>query len=1009
MGWNYRRRIKVAPGVRLNISKSGISSTVGVRGASITHGRKGTYINTGVPGTGFYRREKISNDRERTENTPISIDNSKSKTHVDGSGFLLFLLFGLPLIIMPILYFLNHRSTVFWFLTILYSIVYIGIVVLWIRKQFMPKFDEVLEEAEKSLQNYNGTEKKILQNFINCYKLSDKIDTLEKIVEELKCKTEKNNSKKLKRITHEKELELEKLVDELKQVQYDVDAGLTIEEKRAYGALCSSFEKLMCSDKIWKITSVVETNQVKSWAVNSVARKNASLYLGVFNFLRSEFDIPVFDLGDIKYYLYPKFVIRVNTVFDFEVYPHRIAIIEAKSVAFSEESDIPQDSRVLYHTWQYVNKDGGPDKRFSNNTQLPVCKYSMVSISVAGNVEKIMFSNYELAEDFATQYNAYIKNQVLDNYSNFDEEISSFISPSFQRPLSDSWDMIEDETNVPNVATFSISVDLFNHLKMLNNLESVNSILHFYESKLSVADSFTFTIQNQLAFLALHDLSNCCKKIEYDIEKDIKTGGVFTTFIMLLTNRDFNNDLDLLNKVNLELIDSALQFWMSYNNSFAINYSSKKLLLVEILRQGCIEESLIDRYVVLFYRLMSYLIKIDGTVTLEESTLLSSIMDSLTENKNDFTMYYPDNSDPLLYKAAKIIIDNKRAATSLLQQHLGIGYNRATNLMNELELKGVVGRAAGQFSQRTVLVDDISQISFLEHSVGVFEVVEKEDEKLPNSTVTAQLSNKGMALERLNELIGLEEVKEEVVSLTNYVKIQQLRKKKGLGVKPLSLHCVFTGNPGTGKTIVARILAEVYRDLGVLPKGHLVETDRSGLVAEYVGQTAVKTNKIIDSALDGVLFIDEAYSLVQGGNKDYGNEAVSTLLKRMEDDRDRLVVILAGYEEEMKIFLESNPGLYSRFNKYLNFPDYTAHELIRMFKYYVTKYDYVLNESAEECLLDLFNTSVGNKDKRFGNARYVRNVFEKTLQLQATRLASIPKITKEVLKIITAEDIPTEK
>lgn len=401
--------------------------------------------------------------------------------------------------------------------------------------------------------------------------------------------------------------------------------------------------------------------------------------------------------------------------------------------------------------------------------------------------------------------------------------------------------------------------------------------------------------------------------------------------------------------------------------------------------------------------------KIDRTVAHEESALLSSIMDSLTENKYNFTMHYSDNSDPLLYKAAKIIIENKRAATSLLQQHLEIGYNRATNLMNELELNGVVSRASGRFSQRAVLVDDISQISFLEHSLGLFEVVEKEDEKLPNFTVTDQPSNMGTALQRLNELIGLEVVKEEVMSLTNYVKIQQLRKEKGLSVKPLSLHCVFTGNPGTGKTIVARILAEVYRDLGVLKKGHLVETDRSGLVAEYVGQTAVKTNKIIDSALDGVLFIDEAYSLVQGGNKDYGNEAVSTLLKRMEDDRDHLIVILAGYEEEMKTFLESNPGLYSRFNKYLNFPDYTANELIRMFKCYATKYDFVLDESAEECLLELFNTSVGNKGNRFGNARYARNVFEKVLQLQATRLASLPKITKEILRIITVEDIPTNK
>lgn len=210
---------------------------------------------------------------------------------------------------------------------------------------------------------------------------------------------------------------------------------------------------------------------------------------------------------------------------------------------------------------------------------------------------------------------------------------------------------------------------------------------------------------------------------------------------------------------------------------------------------------------------------------------------------------------------------------------------------------------------------------------------------------------------------------------------------------------------GTGKTTVARILANIYSELGGVKKGHLVETDRSGLVAEYVGQTAVKTNKIIDSALDGVLFIDEAYSLVNGGNNDYGTEAISTLLKRMEDDRKRLVVILAGYGNEMQTFINSNPGLQSRFNRYIDFPDYNAEELLEIYKRNLKKHKYTLSAEAEAFISSYLANAVANKSKNFGNARFVRNLFEKTLENQAMRLASIGHLTSEMLCEISIEDV----
>ena len=266
-------------------------------------------------------------------------------------------------------------------------------------------------------------------------------------------------------------------------------------------------------------------------------------------------------------------------------------------------------------------------------------------------------------------------------------------------------------------------------------------------------------------------------------------------------------------------------------------------------------------------------------------------------------------------------------------------------------------------------------------------------------------SPKLRAIKELDALIGLASVKAEINSLVNYIKVQRMREERGMRVSPVSYHCVFTGNPGTGKTTVARIVSEIYKELGILKKGHLVEIDRSGLVAEYVGQTAVKTNKIIDSALDGILFIDEAYSLVDGGNVDYGKEAIATLLKRMEDDRDRLVVILAGYTEDMKRFIDSNPGLQSRFNRYIEFSDYTAEELYQIFLSSANKYEYKLTEEASEYLKTTFETVVANKDKNFGNGRFVRNTFERVVENQANRLSPMANVTSDILVTIEKEDI----
>ena len=278
-------------------------------------------------------------------------------------------------------------------------------------------------------------------------------------------------------------------------------------------------------------------------------------------------------------------------------------------------------------------------------------------------------------------------------------------------------------------------------------------------------------------------------------------------------------------------------------------------------------------------------------------------------------------------------------------------------------------------------------------------------EDLKKRSKKAFSEDKTNPMKELNELIGLSNVKSEINDLSNLVKVQKMREARGMKTTNVSYHCVFLGNPGTGKTTVARIVAEIYKQLGVLKKGHLIETDRSGLVAEYVGQTASKTNAIIDKAIDGVLFIDEAYSLIQGGQSDYEKEAISTLLKRMEDDRDKLVVILAGYSKEMEEFINSNSGLQSRFNRYIDFPDYSNDELMDIFKFIALKNDCVATEEALVQIKAYIDKAVEEKDSCFGNARFIRNLFEKIITQQANRLASEPNITNEMLSRIEPSDV----
>ena len=373
----------------------------------------------------------------------------------------------------------------------------------------------------------------------------------------------------------------------------------------------------------------------------------------------------------------------------------------------------------------------------------------------------------------------------------------------------------------------------------------------------------------------------------------------------------------------------------------------------------------------LVMRLANFVARIDGPPASAELNIVKSIQDELYLHLRQIPIDEPDQHQEAT-RAQKQTVD--------------------TLYREEDQFSGTYGKSAVQTryeeSQRERNSVDVEQA---ERS----QVQEKNSEELLAE-----------ALKELEQLVGLGNIKHEVRTLTNFLKVQAQRAQAGLPSTPLSLHMVFHGNPGTGKTTIARILGRIFGAMGILEKGHIVETDRSGLVAGYAGQTSLKTDEIVKQSLDGVMFIDEAYALVSSDNEDaFGQEAIQTLLKRMEDERDRLVVILAGYPVEMKQLLATNPGLGSRFSRKLTFEDYSPIELCEIFGRMCQTNKYNLPSKTRAKLILGFDLLYRHRDRHFGNGRTVRNVFEHSIRRMANRIVQIADLSVEQLTTLESEDV----
>lgn len=1025
MAINFRKRKKILPGVYLNFSKKGISTTVGPRGANINFGKKGAYLNTGIPGTGLYSRQKIGGGSGSSPSfTPANnftsnanaVKSDKSKTTT------ILLAFFLGTFGAHRFYLGQHWKGIF---SILFFWTYIPTIISFIdvivfaamsQDKFDDKYNNVTSNSNaeqctvcnKNLMFMNkpmwglGKLNDGTRLCYNCFSKMTKLDSgfmsnskkkydtnlVRQVlsgtpVSLLAFSSSNNKTVSTTSIPTSQSLEeLKKHIEEARQERQELETEIKQQQSATRRLESNLKSKQSGIGKMFAKQEVVEQLETEV--------KEANEYLT--------------DL----YSQYEESQANINIESDKEFQEQYLKVKEAY-VDLSKANkiwDIVSERATTETKSAAKNSIDRKEVRFTfDDIDFVLSEHSAFHLENANGDNLYIYPAFVLQLNHSGAITLIDLNDLRFRFhrQRFLEEKST--TPSDTQVIDYTWAKVNKDGSPDKrfVGNYQIPVVEYGAFEF-----STNSGLRevYYISNVQLAEKFANEFRKYLSLLtpttssSIPDFTpssnggktNSFSYQFYSLLKD------FSKSLLQIVHKLQTNNAILERMNGGQLQTTASEFiancviydMIQVSNILAKGKLSTKsleatglVLATNQLLPNNSEDMLDKDFDTLALAHQQGLYQDISRQLLEIGAVENPLQITIQETQDEKVISSTKQQNNLAFPTFLKISDNP-----LFEEYVTILYRYAT----------IISKADNVVSKtEEALLKDIYQIT---HNP----IPEKKNEALHISKGDKNESLDEV-LNELNSLIGLNEVKTEINTLINFIKVQKAREQSGLKSSSLSYHIVFTGNPGTGKTTVARIVAKIYKHLGILTEGQLVETDRSGLVAEYVGQTAVKVNKTVNSALNGILFVDEAYSLVGENKDDFGKEAVATLIKRMEDDRGKLVLVLAGYTKEMTDFIDTNPGFKSRFNRYISFPDYTPSELFEIFESSCNKLDYRLTEEAKTKLKSVFENVYTTRDKSFGNGRFVRNVFEKALEQQANRIAKESSLTKEILTTITENDI----